>query len=504
MGKLEFCRRFIHLDGRLISFANRPYLPAIYAEAERNLILRFSRQTEKTTSLVNTLIYEACMHPGIKILFVCPRDEQARLFSTTRLMPAIEQSPLIRRALLAGKSRMEVKKMQFANGSTVFIRSAYLKADSCRGISADLFMGDELQDIAPGHLPVLLETLSHSLVARTILAGTPKHIDNCLEAMFRRSTANEWTMDCRHCGKSVIPDEHCVGPTCLICPGCGTPVDPRQGRWLPRNPDSTWGAGYWINYLMVPWSNYDQVLERQRTYDIPLFKNEVLGLPTTTGDCIVTRAELEACCEERTMARTAADVPAAYRPRLVAGIDWGGGSRSRTAIVLGYMANDCRFHIVRFERFAASEEPDHVLQAVAERCRQFGIQWLAADGGGNGHVFNRLLYDRLHPRGYYAVLYSEADHEPQRDGVLLNWTVDRSATIGVVMSRVKKGQIRFPRAMDCGSFLDEFACEIAEYDAFNRTVKYTHPETMQDDALHAANYALLVGTHMYQALRRAS
>jgi hypothetical protein len=58
--------------------------------------------------------------------------------------------------------------------------------------------------------------------------------------------------------------------------------------------------------------------------------------------------------------------------------------------------------------------------------------------------------------------------------------------------------------VDGGSYLDEFACEIAEYDELNRTVKYTHPETMQDDALHATNYALLVGTHMHQAQRRAS
>jgi hypothetical protein len=126
-------------------------------------------------------------------------------------------------------------------------------------------------------------------------------------------------------------------------------------------------------------------------------------------------------------------------PRLVTGIDWGGGGRSRTVLAIGYMANDYRFHIVRVERFAATEDPDHVLKAVAERCRQFRIRWLAADGGGNGHVFNRLLYDRLHPRGYYAVLYSSADHEPRKDGVLMKWTVDRSASIGVVMSRVKKG-----------------------------------------------------------------
>jgi hypothetical protein len=51
---------------------------------------------------------------------------------------------------------------------------------------------------------------------------------------------------------------------------------------------------------------------------------------------------------------------------------------------------------------------------------------------------------------------------------------------------------------DVGSFLDEFACEVAEYDDQQRTIKYTHPETQQDDALHATNYALLAGVFTYQ------
>jgi hypothetical protein len=51
---------------------------------------------------------------------------------------------------------------------------------------------------------------------------------------------------------------------------------------------------------------------------------------------------------------------------------------------------------------------------------------------------------------------------------------------------------------DCGCFLDEFSCEVAEYDDHLRSVRYTHPETQPDDALHATNYALLLGTRSFQ------
>lgn len=67
--------------------------------------------------------------------------------------------------------------------------------------------------------------------------------------------------------------------------------------------------------------------------------------------------------------------------------------------------------------------------------------------------------------------------------------VNRLATIGGLFSRIKKKTIIFPRVADCGSFLDEFACEVAEYDDPARTVKSSHPETLQDDAMHATNYA---------------
>ncbi len=503
MEKLSFCQHFVYLDRQPISFVGRPYLPAIYAAGNRNLVLRCSRQTEKSTFLVNTILYEACTKPGTKILFVCPRQEQARLFSRSRLLASLNQSSVIRRLLLGKSGRQpQVMNMEFRNGSAVYVRAAFHSGDSCRGLSAHLLLVDEFQDVAEGDLPVLMETLSHAAHGRTILTGTPKSIDNHLEAMFRQSTANEWTIPCPACGKGAILDERSLGASSVICPECSGVLDPRLGAWIARNPLSTWGDGFWIGHPMVPWLNFDEILDRQRTYDIGKFKNEVLGLSTTAGDHVVTRAELEACCGTYAMCATLTDVPAAGRSRLIAGIDWGGGGRSRTVLAIGYMRDDFHFQVCRFERFPATEDPDRVLAAVAQRCQQLGVRIVSADGGGNGHVYNRLLVDRLRVQGMYAILYSATSHEPQQDGVLTKWTVDRSASIGALFSRVKKRQISFPRVADCGSFLDEFACEYVEFDDSSRSVRYTHPESQMDDALHATNYALLVAVRAFQYRQR--
>jgi len=505
MSKLGFCERLIHLERKLISFHDRPYLPKIYASEKRNLVLRCSRQTEKSTFLANTILYEACINPGISMLLVTPRFEQALTFCRARLLPCLEQSPLIRRRLIGpGGGGIRITHMTFANGSQLFVRAAFLNADSCRGLSVRRLFVDEYQDIAPNNLPVLQETLSHAKDGRTFLTGTPKSIDNHLEAAFSASTANEWTIACEQCNKGVVLDEGCLGPHGIVCPGCQKPIDPRKGKWVPRNPQSTWGDGFWICHPMVPWLNYDEILDRLRGYDLVRFKNEVMGIPSTLGDHLVTREELEACCEEYPMARSLGEIPPKHRDQLIAGLDWGGGGVARTVLVIGFMRSDYKFQIVRMERFAAREDPNWILAEVARRCQEFNVRFIGADGGGSGHVYNRLLLDKLYNsrRQLFGILYSAAGQAPRPDGMLWKWTVGRSRSIGAVFSRVKKQMIIFPSVQESGTFLDEFACETFEYDDDMRSGRFVHPETMPDDALHATNYALLVGVHLFQGQRR--
>ena len=202
------------------------------------------------------------------------------------------------------------------------------------------------------------------------------------------------------------------------------------------------------------------------------------------------------------MAQSIEQVPAEGRRHLIAGVDWGGGGVARTVIVIGFMRHDFTFQLCHLDRFPGREDPDRILSEVAERCARFQVCCISADGGGNGHVYNRLLLGKVGQRiPLQAILYSASDHEPVRDGALIKWTVNRSATIGALFSRVKKRMLAFPRVEDVGSYLDEFACEVAEYDDQQRAIKYVHPETQQDDALHATNYALLAGFRLHQQLR---
>ena len=511
MNPLQFAKLHFHLKGQPITFEGRPYLPEIYQSlnlsggdgGHRRLVLRASRQVEKTQLVINMIVYLAIRFPNTRTVCVFPREDQARVFSNSRLWPLIDQSPLVRRALIGRRGKKpNVMNLRFRNGSEVHIRAAYHSADAVRGLDGDFLFVDEFQDIAPGNLPVLEECLSHSPHRLVVLTGTPKLVDNHLETVFRDSTACEWQVSCPACGRDALLDEKVLGPHGPICPACRKPVDPRLGRWIPRNPQAGWGAGYSVNHLMVPWMQYDGILERQRTYDPVRFRNEVLGLPTSLGEHIVTREEVEACCGSWPMASSFRDIPHHNRACILAGIDWGGGGTSRTVVTIGVMWQDFHFSVHHFARFDGTEEPNVILEAVAKLCKRFRVTLVAADGGGNGSVYNRLLWEKLESqsrRQFFAIYYSSAEQQPQQDGNLWKWTVNRSASIGNLFARIKKGSIAFPRASECGTFLDEIACETADYDESMRSVRYTHPPNQQDDALHALNYALLLGTWAYYA-----
>ena len=492
MDRYRWCESFIYLRGKAISFEGRPYLRDIYNSMARRIVLRCSRQVEKTTFLCNVVVHAAVTIPGVHIIVAFPRHDQASVFAKSRLRPVISESPAVRRVLLGRRARdPQVNHMRFANGSEVYIRAAFHSADAVRGIDGDYLLIDEYQDISGGELPVLEEALSHSPHRRVFLTGTPKSIDNHLEDAFSRSAANEWRVPCQ-CGKRVFLDEKCLGLQGPICPDCQEAIDPAQGIWIPRDRNSIWGDGFTLNHLVTPWLNYQELLERQQSYNPALFRNECLGLPTYLGDHIVTREEVEQCCQERPMAKSLGDVPLVHRNFLIGGIDWGGGAVSRTVLVIGYMSDDDHFHVVFMERYHAQEEPDEILKVIVRRIYQFRVRLVAADGAGIGSVYNALLLNMVpQMEGLFAMMYSVADQEArQYKGRLWNWTVGRTPSIGMVFTRIKKQRIRFPRVEDCSSFLDEIWCETAEYDDHNRTIKYTHAETQQDDTLHALNYAV--------------
>jgi Phage terminase large subunit (GpA) len=500
--RYEFASAIGYIRGKRIDFAGRPYIPAIYQSTAKRLVIRASRQVEKSTFLALSVIYYALMYPGVRIVCVFPREEQAVVFWHTRLSVLIEQSPVARKTLIGSKKRkMPLRNIGFRNGSWLHLRAAFHNADAVRGLDTDILMIDEFQDVSDGCLPVIEESMSHSDLGHLILTGTPKSVDNHLEAAYSASTANEWRVLCDTCQIWTILNETCLGPTGIICPSCRQPIDPRLGKWIPLNPTSTWGDGYWLNHLAVPWLSFPDLLLRQCSYNPAAFRNECLGLPTALGDLVVTREEVEACCNNLPMATSLNDLHPRMRVRMLAGVDWGGGSVSRTVLVIGHVADDGQLIVRLMKAFPAQQDPRVVVESVAEWCERFQVRVVAADGGGNGTVYNSLLLDQL-PRlpRVFAMQYTMTDHPPKpHRGRLWDWKIGRSPAIGWVISQIKKRQMQFPQLAQCTALLREIYCETAKYDPQQRSVQYVHSESEPDDTLHALTYLGVLSNAWYQA-----
>ena len=112
---------------------------------------------------------------------------------------------------------------------------------------------------------------------------------------------------------------------------------------------------------------------------------------------------------------------------MLAGVDWGGGAVSRTVLVIGYIQNDGQLDVRTMIAVPVQEDPNRVVQVVADLCERFQVRGVATDGAGNGTVYNSLLLDRL-PRlpKLFGMQYAATDHatKPYR-GRSLSWTIAR-------------------------------------------------------------------------------
>jgi hypothetical protein len=203
---------------------------------------------------------------------------------------------------------------------------------------------------------------------------------------------------------------------------------------------------------------------------LPAFRCE-LG-STTLGDHIVTREEVEACCTRRPMAVRLTDIHAHLRTRMLAGIDWGGGAVSRTVAVIGCITDEGQLDVRTMIAMPVQEDPECVVQAVADLCQRFRVCAVAADGAGNGTVYNTLLLGRLPqlPR-LFGMQYAATDHGPKAyRSRYLSWIIARSPSIGAIFHRIKMRRIAFPQLTQSAPLLREIYCETAEYDPHNRSV----------------------------------
>lgn len=519
--KSVFVHHLIHLDGEKFSFEGRNYLRPIYDGADRNILLKTARQVEKSTFLGNNLTISSVIEPYNKSLYVSPSHTQTRQFSSEKLKPSIENSPLIKQYFQDSSVSQQVFEKGFTNGSYIFLRSAFRSADRTRGISAKTLCLDELQDMITSEIPVIMECTSHFPEAKILMAGTPKSFDNPIESYWQESTQNEWLVPCQSCNHWNFLDDSTIAPTQLYiddklppgptCKKCMKPLSILSGQWMSLSPTKRI-KGYRIPQLMVSWiiGNKDQWLKllwKRDNYPIGQFNNEVLGLSYDNASKPITREELISCCEDYNFLNPACVDPheVAYANKFIlcAGVDWGEGNdgsektptgktrnASYTVLTIGGYINQNVFKVFLMKKYVGKEsDPDYVVADIARICLKLGVRLVGVDWGHGWGVNNQLIR-KLGPQKVVQFQYLPKMKERLKwDPLGFRYHLQRNLIISEMFHDLKQGYFLFPRWPQFEPFAKDILAIFTEYVEFQRQIKYDHRPSDPDDSFHSMLYA---------------
>lgn len=503
------------------SFDKRGYLRQVYDTGFKRTLLKCGRQVEKSTMLGNKLLAYSCIIPALNCLYVSPTNQQTKVFSQDRLKEPVETSNFLK-SWTTTKLSDNVFLKKFINRSQITLRYAYLNADRCRGIPADIICLDEIQDILTDNIPVIEECASHSVLTINgrvhrgglfMYSGTPKSLDNTLEYYWTNySTQNEWAVPChRHAIMTdgiltrvhwnILGEEH-IGLEYLICDKCGEKIEAQDpmSRWVTLNPDVARPGsasyipkpyeGYRIPQLMVPWISHEDILQKQRTYTRDKFHNEVLGLSYDSGTRPLTQQDVKDNCDENFKLNP--EFIAALQKHcgdgipVYAGIDWGTGENTFTVICLGAYLNGV-FTPFYWRRFEGREtEPQVQMEIIEKLINDWKVRLVGCDYGGgfwpNDELTRKFGWQRI-----IKYQYSTPSDKVRWDNGLKRFLVHRTEVMSDIFNAIKRRNIfKFPNWEQFKSpFGSDFLNIFSEYSETLRMNVYKKSPDSTDDSLHA-------------------
>jgi len=504
-----FAESALHRDGRPFTFYRRRHLHQIYNDP-RDLLLKCSRQTEKSTTLCNKAagaLYGGRVkesdgeHRPLRILYFSASWLQVQDFSKDRLSRVLE-SPCFVESYAGGlplwpkdrnsRSRSyidQIGEKMLRNNATWKGRACNQNANRVRGLSVDIIFGDEIQDILNSLFPVIEEAAARSPLRKRIYAGTPKTFENAIELRWQESSQNEWMVTCTRCGDIQMLTERNIGErwsvkteSGVICAKCGRLMDPQNGFWSAHGDPNASLQGY-----------------RRATYPEQQFHNECLGFSFQHSNQVCPEEAVLACCDN---SRRNGEWPGdwTFCPGLAAGIDWGGPGMSQTVLTIGFFIDDV-YRVVymrNFKDFRGTR--DEVIDEIVKILRAWDIRFAGVDYAV-GIKENTDLQARVWP---HCKVIPFMNHGTQRTTAVLDkkarcYIINRTKTLSQIFNLIAKKQLQFFCESDMGRFVDGFTYTFADYNSRTGALTYDHPPNKPDDELHSLNYAYLASAGQFGA-----
>jgi hypothetical protein len=440
------------------------------------MVTKAGRQVSKSTNLAAKGLIISNMIPDFSTLYITPLFEMIRRFSHNYVGRFVDESP-IKKLIVGENTSKNVLQRSFRNRSMMTFSFAFLDADRTRGIWADKVSFDEIQDLDPDHIPIIMETMSASLWKIAEFSGTPKTLDNTCEIWWQDSSQGEWVIKCHHggCGKDNWPSleqdlEKMIGPVhddisedCpgLVCAYCQKHLRPREmGRWLHLWNDRKWDVrGTHVPQMILPMHYADpeawaQIVGKRQRLAYNVFLNEVCGESYDVGAKLVTITDLKRAAQLHPNVLDQASGVAMNYPKRIIAVDWGGGGEdgvSYTSIAVMGMSPDGGIDVIYGRRSLTPYDHEGEARLVLDLVNRFHATHIAHDYTGAGALRETFIVQAGFPLSKIVPIhYTRAG----REAIMLYkpstpnhprpyYTIDKARSLVLVCNQIKTQRIRF-------------------------------------------------------------
>lgn len=514
---IQFASNIFQLNGTPLHMPpeSMKHLIPIYNKPSTATVLKFGRQTHKSTILGYKTAIPAVRYPYYHVLYAAPTGKQVSVFSTDKLDTALKDSPIIKNNYFDTKTKDQISYKELVNGSKIYLRSMFHTADSIRGISADAVEIDEVQDIVSDQISVVEQAMSHSLAKwerlketipglpmhlfnNKLYAGTPKTVENTLERYcWANSTQNEWIIKCRNtgCKKYNFINENNIGETCLICNKCGKPIYYEDGQWISMG--SGFIDGYRLPQIVLNWINNRNnpqvwqvnVIQTRKQYSIEKYYNEILAMSYAAARHPISVGDIKRCCSQNDMleADLGNTVKRLKGKRTYAGIDWGKGDTasgtSYSMLDIGTIENN-KFVTV-FKKKYTGKLSDAILQVndMLRIIKKFDCTLTIADSG-DGRTSNAMMVKVLGPQKFAEIYeHGTVKKKIRWDKDKGYYLINRTQVMTDIIMEIKRQEVEFFKYEQFQEFESDFTGIFSEYSEQTRMTKYDH--IVPDDAFHS-------------------
>lgn len=487
--------------------------------------------SHNSMSLAAQGIIQSAATPHFKTLYVCPLYEQIRRFSANYIKPFINESN-IKDMILDSSCEESVLQKSFSNQSKMFFSFAYLNCDRIRGLGCDCMSGDEIQDLDWDFLPIIEETLSASEWNIRRFTGTPKTMDNTIQALWEDSSQGEWVIQCKACKYWNIPSSEfdiirMIGPvsniksfgTAVVCAKCGGPVHPADGGWQHRYPDRrSQFSGYHVPQIILPIhyaheNKWTELLTKMQKRSNAVVLNECFGESCDVGTKLVTLEELkQVAILHKLDFHVAKNIrfQEKYIQRIL-GVDWGGGGETETSYttitVIG-LRPDYKQEVIWGERMHAAVSDVEEVRRILEVFSLFQCHYLAHDFGGSGSVHETLILqsgfpmDRVVPFSYTGSAGKTliGHHPPEVNSSRHYYSLNKTWSLVLLCTMIKTKHLLFPEYQSSKDLLEDF---LHIYEHKTETTKgdvllIRRSPKLSDDFVHSTNFAACAHYHTTQ------